>query len=595
MANRPSAPMISPAQDASPVREAAQRSRAAGLPFLVYVLSILLVYAALIPSMSNISGWDEAAPVNGGRLLAEGGPLPALANSPLAGGLYALAYSLFNGSTYWMMFGVWFGRFFSYSLLWLGVYLIGRRLARNIHPYALIGLFVVAPFTLGMLIYPSDPLFAGLSSLALWQVVGYLQSGRIRHVAWASAFLGLATLARPEGVGLAAAFLVLVAARALTWRTLRRSLPAAILPVLAIVGGYLLLRGIQTGDYSSGMAERAYINFESGHGLIYEPSGATDAEVETQLEARRVYGTPEENGHSILRAIQRRPDVYLQRLAAAARVFPGTLVRAYGIRFAAVLLLLALRGAIDLLRRDRWLLAALALWMAPALTGFVLTIFRLGHLLFPFPAVFALAGFGLTGLLSDLRSTKRSWAWAMVLLAFGAYGVLDGKLAITYGILMLSMAAILVRTLLARAADAQWAQTAGLLMLFSAGLVIHGSFPSPVLPRPGSDPIEESVAYLEESYPRGAPLASGYPGIAWAARMTYVGLVDEDVPLSSSPREFLRWMADQGVRAVFVDRTLFADNPAVWALISPELDKGLETVFVTDGGDIQIAEIRLDR
>jgi hypothetical protein len=568
-------------------------ARRLALPLLLYLISVLLVYAALIPTMSDISGWDEAAPVNAGRLVVEAGTLPVLADGPLTTSLYAMAYHLFRGSVYWLMYGVWFGRLVSYSLLWLSAYLIGRRLEDNIRPYLLVGLFVVAPFALEMLIYPSDPLFAGLSSLALWQLIGYLRSGQARCASWASVFLGLATLARPEGVGLSLVFVLLVAAHSLTRRSLRRALPAALLPVLAIVGGYVLLRGLTTGDFGTGLSQRAYANFETGHGLVFQASSAIDAEVQTHLEAWRVYGTPEENGYSILRAIQRRPDVYLQRLQAAVRVFPSVLLRAYGIRFAPVLFLLALRGMVALLRKDRWLLVACLLWMAPILTGFVLTLFRPGHLLFPFLAVFVLAGFGLTCLVDDLLVRWKVLAWSSVLAAVTLYGFLGNKLAIAYGAGVLLMAVVLARGLLTRPSEGARAPTFPLLLLLCAGLVVHGLFPSPVIRTPGSDPIEASVAYLAEHYAPGTPVAAGFPGIAWAARMGYVGLVDEDVPLRSTPAEFLRWMADQGVQAVFIDRTLFADNPAVWALISPELHHGLVTVFSTSGGDIRIAEIRV--
>jgi hypothetical protein len=233
--------------------------------------------------------------------------------------------------------------------------------------------------------------------------------------------------------------------------------------------------------------------------------------------------------------------------------------------------------------------------VAPIATGFVITLFRSGHLLFPFYIVLALAGIGVAAIPEDFHYRRRLLAWVAVLVGFGAYGLIDNKLGIAYGAGIFLLGLLIADRVLGIQRGEAHGRAQALLVLLCAGLIIRGSFPSPVIRSPGLDPIEQAVAYLASHYERNAPLAAGYPGIAWASRMTYVGLVDEDVPLDSSPREFLQWMADQGVQAVFVDRTLFADNPAVWALISPEMDKGLETVFATDGGDIQIAEIRLSR
>lgn len=565
------------------------------LPAIVFLFSLLLVYGALIPAMHDIGGWDEAAHVNSGRLIVEQGGMPLLADSPLTTCLYGLAYLLFRGSIFWLMYSVWFGRFISFSLLWLSVFLLGRRLRRYAHPLVFAGLFLVAPFMIDLLIFPSDPLFAGCAALALWQFLGFVETRKARQLAWSSLFAGMAVLARPEGVVLSLVFLGLSAAVGWHAKSMRTSLPAAVLPLLVLVGGYVVTRGLLTGDYDTGLAGRAYANFETGHALVYQGPGQMDHEVETHLEAARVYGTAEENGNSVLRAISRRPDIYLQRLVAAAKAAPQVVLRAYGIRFGVVLFLLALRGMIELFRqRDRLLLGVLVAWMAPVATGLALTVLRPGHMLLPFYILLALAAVGVSAFPDDMRRNPSRVAWIGVLLGFGLYGVLDSKLAITYGVGVSLMTLVLVWLAIPRIRDPQALHRTALLLLFCGGLIIHGSFPSPVVRSPGSEPLEQSLAYLTEHYPRGEPLASGWPGIAWAARMTYIGLVDDDVPIRSSPREFLVWMADQGVRAVYVDRSLFADNPAVWSLISAELDDGLETVFVTDGGDIQIAEIRIE-
>jgi hypothetical protein len=558
---------------------------------IVYVVCVLLVYAVFIPTMSDIGGWDEAAYVNAGRLIAEQGTWLSIARGSLSGLLYAATYVLFRHSVYWMMYGVWVGRLASYTLIFFGTYEVARRLRQFASPVLVAFLFALSPFTLDFLIFPSDPLFAGMAALGLGQLLGYIQERRVSQLIGASAFVGLACFARPEGLVLSVCFLVALVVVCLAFRRSWQVLVPGLLPLVVVAGASALA----TGSILGGNVARAYANFESGHGVIYQGTGQMDRETEVHLEAERVYGTAEENNYSILRAIARRPDVYAQRLVAITKGFPQMLLHAYGLRYGVVLFLLALRGLIKLIRkRERLLLAVLCLWATPVATGFVITLFRTGHLLFPFYIVLALAGIGLAAMLEDFHSRRRWLAWVAVLAGFGVYGAIDNKLAITYGVSVFVIGLLAAVALPSVRRGEPYGHAQALLVLLCAGLIIRGSYPSPVIRSPGSDPIEQAVAYLASHYERNAPLAAGYPGIAWAARMTYVGLVDEDVPIDDTPRQFLQWMADQRVQAVFIDRTLFADNPAVWDLISPEMDKGLKTVFVTDGGDIQIAEITLD-
>ncbi len=566
-----------------------------GIPLAVvaFIVSVLLVYSALIPTMSDIGGWDEAAYVNAGRLIVEEGTWVGVVRGGLSGLIYAAAYVLFMHSDYWLMYGVWIGRFVSYALIFFGTWSVASRLRRFANPLIVAVLFTLSSSTLDMLIFPTDPLFAGMAALALGLLLGYMQERRVAQLMGASTCMGLAVLARPEGLVLSLCFAVALVIICLAFRRTWQILAAGLLPLVLVVGGYALATG---DNIVGGAMARSYANFESGHQVIFQGTGLIDHEVETHLEAERVYGTAEENGYSILRAIARRPDIYAQRLVAIARGFPRLLLGAYGIRFGVVLFLLTLRGLIELIRkRERLLLAVLCLWVAPVATGFVITLFRTGHLLFPFYIVLALAGIGVAAIPEDLHYRRLLLGWVAVLVGFGAYGLIDNKLGIAYGVGIFLLGLLIAERLPSIRLGEAHGRAQALLVLLCAGLIIRGSFPSPVIRSPGLDPIEQAVAYLAGHYERNAPLAAGYPGIAWASRMTYVGLVDEDVPLDSSPREFLQWMADQGVQAVFIDRTLFADNPAVWALISPEMDNGLQTVFTTDGGDIQIAEIRLSR
>lgn len=558
------------------------------LPLVLYLVNVFLVYAFFLPNLRDINLWDEAAIITGGRALLQG-QLPDFSGNPLASMFYALLILPFRASPFWLILACSLGRLVLFSLLWLGTYLVARQLGTYAAPVVMLGFLLISPMSLGFLRFPTDPLFASMAAISFSFVLAYRRIGKLKDAVFASLFLGLAALARNDGLILFAVFVpivVLLCAPLSRWWV---SLVAAVCPFVAIVGGYVLVAGLVTGSYGLGTMRRTYDNFESGQQTVFQGSGETNAVVEARLEARRLFGTPEENNYSVFRAIQRNPKAYLARLKAIALDLPNTALHAYGIRFAVVLLLLALRGIVDLLRKRQYgLLAIMALWPAPLLSGFVITIFREGHTLLPFYVVLALAAIGLTATLAHLetRAERLGWSLALILIATGS--LVSNKLAIFYGVSLLLiglwLCAAMIRTVQPPAA---W-HTVSLLTLACAGLVLRGDFPSPVLPSLGKAADEQAVLYMRDNLAPGTAVAAGAPGAVVMAGMFSATLSAADVPIDRSPEAFLQWMRDQGIRAVYVDPILTGDDPVIWALLQQQIGKGLKRVFVGDGGDYQI-------
>ncbi len=414
-----------------------------------------------------------------------------------------------------------------------------------------------------------------------------------RHLGWASGFLGLAALARNDGLILFPIFLFLAVLFA--WKQPRwwAALLGALAPFAVLVGGYILLQGAVTGDFSLGTLERTYLNFEAGQEAIYAGTGALNPVTEARLEARRVFGTPEENNYSVFQAIRRNPSVYLERVRAVTLGLPRRLLQAYGIRFAALLALLVGRGVLALIRqRDFALLAALLLWPVHLVTGFVITIFRHGHLQFPYYIIFALAAIGLTALLANLTARRERLVWTAALLALAAYGVLGDKLAIYYGAALFLAALWVAYAVKTRWAPGPTGAPLAALILLAAGLIIRGNFPSPYFPALGEGAKEQAAVYMSANLPPAAKVAAGSPGVVWMARMTYANLTSPDVPRDKDSAEFLAWMIQQDIQAVYVDHSLYNSNPFIWDLLKPEIGEGLERVFVGDEGDIQVLVVK---
>lgn len=583
-------------EPSNPLRSWSGRLRSIGQRLtpatVLYLLNALLVYAVFFPRLSDLNAWDEAAMIASGPGLLQGG-WPIFADNPLLALFYALTYLPFRSSPLWMVYSADLGRFLLFSLLWLGTAQVARHLSRFAPPVAMLGFLFVMPMSLEMLRFPSDPLFASLAALAFAQLIAYHNTRERRHAWLASLFVGLSALARNDGLVLFPILVILLLVLSLPSKDWWRTLLAGVVPFVALVGGYVLFCGLQTGNFRLGTMERTYDNFESGQAAVFHGTGQMNAVIEARLEARRVFGTPEENNYSVFRAIQRSPRVYAERLLVTIKALPRAVLHAYGIRFAVPVFLLALRGLVELLRRRELRLAAcFLLWPAHLVTGFLITLFREGHLQFPYFVVLGLAAIGLARVLENIASRKEQLFFLISLVGFAAYGVVDRKIAVTYGAGVLLAALVVVGYVGRIRREMSALSPMMLLIVFCGGLVLRGGFPTPIVPGEGIDAKEQALEVLVESLEPGTPVAAGSPGVVWAAGMTYVGLAGGDVPVHRTPDGFLAWMVSQGIRAVYVDYSLFGENPAAWELIYANLHHGVERIYAGDEGDVQILVVQ---
>lgn len=561
-------------------------------PWVLYLVSLLLHQAVFAPDLGELNVFDEAAYINRGREVFEIG-LPIFASNPLVAFVYALNYLLTRNSPFWMVHSASLGRITLFSLLWLSTYLIAKELKAFSRPVVALGILFVTPLAMEFLSLPSDPLFAGLAGLSFWQLLAFFNRRDHRHVWAASFFMGLAAFARNDGLVSFVLLVILTALIVIRTKASWRAVVASVAPFVIMVGGYVLAYGAFTGDFGLGTMQRAYDNFEAGHASIYRGPGEVNAVVEAKLEARRVFGTPQENDYSPFKAIRRNPGVYLERLMATIKGLPKLILLAYGQRFALLLFLLSTRGVIELIRRREYLLLTiLFLWPFHLVTGFLITLFRLGHLRFPFYVVFALSAIGLTALIHDLDQRSKRYAWGAVLLAITAVAVVGNKLAIAYGVGVFLIGVESADLARRRFQEPQRAYPVVLLLLFASGLVIRGGFPSPKIRILGDDAQEQAVIYMTTNLPPDTKVAAAAPGVVWAAKMRYLGLTSADVPMGRSPEGFLAWMVSQGAEAVYVDHQLYNVNPAIWRLIKPEIGGRLERVFLADEGDVQVLLIK---
>ncbi len=557
------------------------------LAVVLFLVNFFLVFAFFLPNLSDINPWDEAAYFRGGQQFIDEGEFPAYAGNPLTILFFGLTYLPYKTSPHWMVLSISLARGLSFFLLWIGMYLVARELTHFAPAAIALGIFLVTPLSLEMLRFPSDPLFASFAALSLWQLLRYKRSDVRKHLVFSSLFVALASLARNDGLILFIFFIFITIIVGWRKKDLWRSLLCSLVPFILLVGGYIFFYGLATGNFSLGTVERTYQNFESGQQFAYSGESDFSPVIASRLEAQRLFGTAEENNYSVFRAIGRNPEAYIDRLVALIKRLPQLILHAYGIRFAVVLFLLVARGVIELVKRKEYLLLfILFLWPMHLVTGFVITLFRTGHLQFPYYIVFALASIGLFAVLSNLQSRYEiSWV-SLFLVGFCVYGILDNKLAIFYGA-AIAMISLLILYFYQVQSGKQVIPVM-LLLFLCGGIIIRGEFPSPKLRTLGSDPKEQAVVFMMETFPPESTLAAAAPGVVQAAKLNCAVLASGDVPQERTSQEFLKWLKDQGVEGIYVDHGLYNGLPVLWNLIEPQIGLGLERVFEVDRGNYQI-------
>jgi hypothetical protein len=557
------------------------------LPVILYVVNIALLFSYFLPNLSDLNLWDEAGYINSGRLLFEG-EIQQFASSPLMALLYGFFYLFVQKSPFWLLLADGFGRFVIFTLFFSGAYMVARELKQFAHPLIILGLLTVMPLVIEMFNFPSDPLFAALSAFTFWQVLRFNNTHETRHLWLASMFLGLAASARNDGLALLPILVIVALVLMKSLRNWWKVILASVVPFTAIVGGYILLVGLITGNFDPGLAGRTYNNFEAGHEIIYSVSGRTNPTIEAYIEARRVFGTAEENNNSVFKAIQRNPDVYLQRVKAIINAFPTILNDAYGIKYTIVLLLLAARGVIALIKRKEVkLLLVMALWVTPLAMGFINTIIRPGYLRFPYFILYALACIGLQALIDNINKRQEIIGWLLVLLPVGGVTLATWKTAVFYGLFIFLLGLFIAWYLSRRYLTIKGLMPILFLVFLCAGLILHGNYPGPKKWQLGVNGDEAASVYISNSLPKDAVVLAGTPAAVWMARHDYAGLNSTDLPTFADDAEFGSWVS-MNFDAIYIDHSI---SPYFLEMIEKRIGKEFTRVFVAEDGDYQVLTV----
>ena len=561
-------------------------------PVVLFLVNAFLLQSLFFPNFGDINPWDEASYLHRGMTFMVSGELPVYSANPLTTLFYGLTYLPFQSSPLWMIHSCSLSRLILFSLLWLTAYRVARELEAYAPATLTLGFMFVTTLTIRSMRFPSDPLFASLAGLSLSMLLRYRNTQRRGSLVWASIFMGLAAMARNDGLILFPILAALALLQAFQFREPGAAAIRIVLPFIVIVGGYLGIFTAVTGTFEMGTAGRTYDAFEVGHLVIMENLGEGEPVLQAPTAARAVFGTPEENNYNVFRAISRAPSVYLDRLIAAVKATPATFLLAYS-RLAYLIPLLAVRGLIAFLRKRQYLLAlAFSIWPAHLATSYVTTVIRQGHLIFPYYAAFALSAVGLWALIKELPHGSECWIWRAGFAAIVVFSVVDHhpSTGYVYGLAWITLEIIM---LLKRAKpNAPAGQV--LLVLLAAGLILRGSYPQPKLRELGQEAEEQALIVAARVLEPDMHVAAFAPGFAWALGTEYIGLGSQDTPITRSSEGFVEWLRTQSVQLIYIDTDLRQSSPTAWRLLQEQIGGQLSSLYSDDSGSVQVLEVNTE-
>lgn len=482
--------------------------------------------------------------LNEGRLPAE---LQPLSNNPLVVLLYAALYLPVREQPFWMTLELWMARAGLFTLLWLTSFLVARRLPL-LQGRAVLVLALLTPVIPQLLDRTSDALYASLAGLVLWQVLGAGLAQSLRRLLLTGGLLGLAALARVDGFAL-----FLVVSLYLTVTTpagsglmrrgalAGRQIAAVALPFMLVVGLYIAAMGVSTGSWDIGSSTVSYHAFEQSQGMVYSPFSARGY-TEGIPAARALYGTPEENGLSFMRAIARNPGAFLHRVMTNAGNMPVVAATGYGEWLGGLVLLLAAAGALALYRRgERARLMVLALGLAPALP-YLVFYYRPAYFQHGFLSVLVLASGGALWIAGSVR---------------------------------------------ARLATGMQRRAAFATVAVAAVALSAATWPARMtaLPSLGTTGEEQTAAFLAANYPRETRVLAFSGAVPWMAKMhspldwQRLYLLSQDEPSSD---DVVRQLRDANIQLVYLDHIMLRTAPALYQAIAARIGQDFELVFATD-------------
>jgi hypothetical protein len=346
------------------------------------------------------------------------------------------------------------------------------------------------------------------------------------------------------------------------------------------VGGYVTLYGLITGKFELGIVKRTYLAFEQGQGFVYEKSPP-----DGQIDAWRLFGTPEENQYSVISAIKRNPKAFLQRVQQTARTAPKKIYFMYGERAGIIILLLALMGTVEIVRKRLYLLFMILFLWATHIFVYLLTFYRHTYFLLPYFVVFVFASVGLNFILYHMNK-RRLYFWTLLLLGLTFLGVLSHRPNVFSVALIFLTGLWIIKIIVNRYQDYEAIKPVAIILTICVLFLLKVGYPLPKFRDLGAAPDEKAVLFMKEHLAPGSFVFAESPGPIWVAKMHFRPL---DFHLRGlNEKDIFNSIVSLNGKAVYVNNNLRYFKPDLVIKIKKLIGKGLEVGFRSENGEVEV-------
>jgi hypothetical protein len=492
---------------------------------LIFIITLILVSPTLMPGLAENILDDEAKYVESGWRLLHAN-IRDLGWGPLVAFVYAPSHLIVGNSPDWFLLEDWIGRYILFSSLWWSMYYVSRQFKKFLNPLLLPGLLLISPAFFPTLENPSDAVFLTLSMFALGNLISFYSSHEIKHIWFASIFLGLGFLARVESLLLILIFIVLVIIISRHIMNYWKLTLAMIIPILAIFLLYTLALYVTTGKVYYGFTDRLYGQFTA---------------------------TPDVNGNRAFIDFLKNPKAQLIQIWSTIKLIPDLYLAFFGKQFGPVILLFSFWGIYSLIKRKALQLLFLPIiWALPASIFLVLYY----HHIVP-QTIFLSILFGAIGIQFAVEPGHTKWERRAVLLSFLLLTVISfiGRkpaFFVSGTLVTVALGLIGLVRLSNKSSDENKVVYISLSLMLFVGLMLHGNFPFPSYPQLGISPAEQAVHFLQNELTPGSFVLVPYALPAVASKMN--GMYTPYTPIQFSTSEQLwKFVTDRGIKAVYTD------------------------------------------
>jgi hypothetical protein len=541
----------------------------------ILIFNCFLVLSKLTPALLKINSQDGVKYIESGRQLIIWG-LRDLAWGPLVAFVYAPIDLFVGNSPNWFILEAWIGNVILYILLWLGFYYWGRILNDYVSEYVLLGLLFSSVVFFPIIENQSDALFLFFSMLASLKLYQFSKNADLKHIVSASLFVGLGVLSRVETVLLVVPLLVFSLAFNHKRNNTFKTLLASILPFIIIMSLFVGISMVSHSHPNLGMGAKSYDSFEMNEAFL--PGSALERAYKSGED---IFGTAEDNQHSVINAIMRNPLAIGERALANVLKLPEMFLMFFGNLQGPIIFVFSLIGIYSLLQsKESELVILLFIW---PLHAFVSLIFLSRHIIPQISFVFfVLAAVGISHFLSKREKRQLDWVIlisTMILMVFSL--IFKNKIILTSGLLIGLAAFFRLAIMSSKNKSMPLVHLPGMILLI--GMLMYGSaFEFPARPV-GKSEIELAIHQIQATLPSQSNVLIPTQTIAIASKTSPKGLP----PSIHTIDGFFEFIIENDIKAIYQDANLPYRSDVVAAAIhqNPEHFK---LIYESESDTIQV-------